>query len=177
MSSARSRGSRLGFTLVELLVVIAIIGILVALLLPAVQTARESARRIQCTNKVKQVMLAMHNHVSSLRVFPSGGIKPWPAIEDYSQNGQPFGPEKQGLSWAFQILPYMEGQNIYRLDTTTALQETPVEDYFCPSRRGATRSPSSGAWLMDYAAAVPNRSRQQVGDTLFNLWLDRRRTI
>src|SRR3954465_194955 len=69
-----------GFTLVELLVVIAIIGVLVALLLPAVQAAREAARRTQCKNQVKQMMLSMHNHESAKKVFPSGGIGPWPDI-------------------------------------------------------------------------------------------------
>src|SRR4051794_31408410 len=100
---------RRGFTLVELLVVIAIIGILVALLLPAVQAAREAARRTQCTNHIKQMMLAMHNLESSMKCFPSGGIAPYATIQFYltdsrlgdgSQNpnphGQPFGPEKQG---------------------------------------------------------------------------------
>ncbi len=161
-----------GFTLVELLVVIAIIGILVALLLPAVQTAREAGRRVQCTNQVRQMMLAMHNHVSARGVFPGGGIKPWPAIEDYSRAGAPFGPDKQGLSWAFQILPYLENQNIFELDSTVALENTPVDMYFCPSRRVPTRNPFSNAWLMDYAAVVPNRSRQQAGDALFNLFVN-----
>src|SRR4051794_18126873 len=90
-----------GFTLVELLVVIAIIGILVALLLPAIQAAREAARRSQCMNNLKQIMLSIHNFVSAKQVFPGGGIAPWPRIQDYltSANGQPYGPDKQGLSW------------------------------------------------------------------------------
>src|SRR3954469_23365690 len=87
-----------GFTLVELLVVIAIIGILVALLLPAIQAAREAARRTQCMNNVKQIMLSMHNHVQARGVFPSGGIYPWPNIEDFIAGGKPYGPAKQGLS-------------------------------------------------------------------------------
>src|SRR5690349_22852048 len=104
---------RKGFTLVELLVVIAIIGVLVALLLPAVQAAREAARRTQCTNHIKQMMLAMHNHESSKKCFPSGGIAPYAAIENYltdsktnptNPQGSPLGPSQQGLSWAYQIL-------------------------------------------------------------------------
>src|SRR5262245_66331484 len=69
--------SRLAFTLVELLVVIAIIGILVALLLPAVQAARESSRRIQCTSNLKQVAMAMHNFHDVFRRFPSAGWFTW----------------------------------------------------------------------------------------------------
>src|SRR5688572_23943665 len=117
---------RCAFTLVELLVVIAIIGVLVALLLPAVQAAREAARRTQCKNQVKQIMLSMQNHESALKAFPSGGIGPWPDIKFYltdstpsnpnaTPSGSPLGPEKQGLSWAFQILPYLEGQTTYRV--------------------------------------------------------------
>ena len=97
-----------GFTLVELLVVIAIIGILVALLLPAIQAAREAARRTQCKNQLKQIGLAIHHHVDSHKVFPTGGAIIYPKIEDYVENGKPFGPDKQGLGWAYQILPYLE---------------------------------------------------------------------
>ena len=94
-------GRKAAFTLVELLVVIAIIGILVALLLPAIQAAREAARRTQCINNVKQIMLAISNHASTSGVFPSGGVKPWPRIEDYvSAGGVPNGPQTQGAYWA-----------------------------------------------------------------------------
>jgi prepilin-type N-terminal cleavage/methylation domain-containing protein len=147
-----------GFTLVELLVVIAIIGVLVALLLPAVQAAREAARRTQCKNQVKQMMLSMHNHESAKRAFPSGGIGPWPNIANYlsGPSGSPLGPDKQGLSWAFQILPYLEGQATYNVNLQTRLQDIAVPMYNCPSRRPPTQNPVDLTYLMDYAAAVPS---------------------
>lgn len=158
---------RLAFTLVELLVVIAIIGVLVALLLPAVQAAREAARRTQCKNQVKQMMLSMHNHESAKKAFPSGGISPWPQIQNYlsGPGGSPLGPDKQGLSWAFQILPYLEGQATYNLKTNAQIESTPVGMFNCPSRRGITQHPVHGTYLMDYAAAVPARSRGQMPPT------------
>jgi prepilin-type N-terminal cleavage/methylation domain-containing protein len=163
------------FTLVELLVVIAIIGVLVALLLPAIQAAREAARRSQCSNNVKQMMLAMQNHVSARKVFPSGGVAPWPYIHNYMSvpsadknnanavaQGTPLGPDKQGLSWAFQILPYLEGQSTHSLRTVKQIQEAVVPMYHCPSKRPPTTNPDNGATLMDYAAAVPFRARGEI---------------
>ena len=92
--------SQHGFTLVELLVVIAIIGILVALLLPAIQSARESARRTHCSNNLKQVILAAHNHVGTNERLPLGS----------QQQTYPFGPPRQ--SWFPYLLPYIEEQSV-----------------------------------------------------------------
>jgi type II secretory pathway pseudopilin PulG len=146
--------------LVELLVVIAIIGVLIALLLPAVQAAREAARRTQCKNQVKQMMLSMHNLENAKKVFPSGGIGPWPNLANYltGPGGTPLGPEKQGLSWAFQILPYLEGQATYNIKTQAELERTSVSMYFCPSRRPPSQT-IDRIFLMDYAAAVPGTPR------------------
>ena len=157
------------FTLVELLVVIAIIATLIGLLLPAVQSAREAARRTQCKNQLKQMGLAMHGVVSSYKHFPTGGVVPWPEIEDYARGGKPLGPSKQGLSWGFQILPYLEEGATHTITTTAQLVNTPINMYFCPSRRPPTQYPNTGAWLLDYATPVPIQSRSQLGDSTFNV--------
>jgi prepilin-type N-terminal cleavage/methylation domain-containing protein len=128
MLSAR-RYARSGFTLVELLVVIAIIGILVGLLLPAVQAAREAARRMQCSNNVRQIGLALHNYESAHKKFPPGWIANVSA-------GEP------GWGWATALLPFMEQNNVYqRLDLNVeiiAAQNQPmiesvIPTFICPS--------------------------------------------
>ena len=151
--------ARRGFTLVELLVVIAIIGILIALLLPAVQSAREAARRTQCKNQLKNMGLAIHNHVSAMRVFPTGGNMPNPRIQDYTTGGtnnpgKPNGPNKQGLGWGYQILPYIEETSTKEIVRQQDLQTVIIGLYFCPSRRSATTT-QGGSSLTDYASANP----------------------
>ncbi|MBA3480839.1 MAG: DUF1559 domain-containing protein, partial [Pirellulales bacterium] len=135
---------------------------------PAVQAAREAARRTTCINQLKQIGLGVQNHVSAFKVFPSGGIHPWPQIEDYSTGGKPFGAGKQGLSWAFQILPFLEQTTVHNLSTTAQLTGTPVEMYFCPSRRPPTINALDGFWLIDYVGLVPSQSRGQMGNARFN---------
>lgn len=116
------------FTLVELLVVIAIIGILVGLLLPAVQAAREAARRMQCLNNLKQIGLSLHNYHDTQRRFPPGSL---------------FGDDEYG--WACMILPYLEQGNLFNRidftgqapDVTLRLQpgvtDQVIPSYICPT--------------------------------------------
>jgi prepilin-type N-terminal cleavage/methylation domain-containing protein/prepilin-type processing-associated H-X9-DG protein len=143
----------LGFTLVELLVVIAIIGVLVALLLPAVQAARESARRLQCQNHLKQIGLGIHNFHDAFGVFPTtgngGGIT--------MAGGAPAGPKSvpyQQAGTLFQILPYIEQQNLYSCNDNAKIQGTPVKIYYCPSRRPPLTRAGGGTSVLalnDYA--------------------------
>ena len=158
MAARRNRRRSVGFTLVELLVVIAIIGILVALLLPAIQAAREAARRTECKNKLRQIGIAVLNHVDSLRVFPTGGAGPSPQIQNYvDASGKPFGVNKQGLGWAYQILPYLEEGAVRGLVTQDALQQTSIPLYVCPSRRAdqVANTRVGLVKLTDYASAQP----------------------
>lgn len=129
-----------GFTLVELLVVIAIIAILVLLLLPAVQAAREAARRTQCINNLKQLGLSMINHESAYQYLPSSG---W----GWRWQGDPdrgYGPDQPG-GWAYQILEFMEYKDVHDLGKGLTgkardlelLQAVaaPIPSFNCPSRR------------------------------------------
>ena len=166
-----NRKSRPAFTLVELLVVIAIIGVLVALLLPAIQAAREAARRAQCKNNLKQIGLSVLNHESAKGTFPSGGDAIFPRIEDYVVGGKPLGPDQQGLSWGYQILPYLEQGPLVGIVNQPLLQAAQVPMYYCPSRRGPTTTENvvgvgAAVSLMDYAGAVP------CGFTSFDAYID-----
>ena len=104
LPASRFRGCS-AFTLVELLVVIAIIGILVSLLLPAVQAAREAARRCNCANNVTQLGLAIHNHEFHMEHFPAGVTNPDGPIRSVEEGSH--------ISWIVRILPYMEQQGLY----------------------------------------------------------------
>ena len=132
-----------GFTLVELLVVIAIIGVLVALLLPAVQAAREAARRMSCTNNLKQIGIGLHNHHDVKLTFPPGGMQT-------GRNGTAC-----YTTWTIEILPYMEAQNLYdRYDqkvhnhhvNNLLVTTSRVKFYECPSDllNGKLEEPATG---------------------------------
>lgn len=136
----------LGFTLVELLVVIAIIGILIALLLPAVQAAREAARRSQCSNNLKQMALGVHNHISAKKTLPPGAIVTGPCCGSYSYT-----------SWPIEILPFVEEQALFQAYDHTkyndqafstanlAVTKTIVPSYSCPTDLEANKLAKPGA--------------------------------
>ncbi|NLX99107.1 MAG: DUF1559 domain-containing protein [Rhodopirellula sp.] len=134
-----------GFTLVELLVVIAIIGILIALLLPAVQAAREAARRSQCSNNLKQIGLALHNYHDSFKVFPPSSTSGYgKGVWNYPGSG-PSDPAIHLHSFASLLLPYLEqgnvadriNYNVSSLDPANrAIASQILPFYRCPSYAG-----------------------------------------
>lgn len=172
--------TRKGFTLVELLVVIAIIGVLVALLLPAIQAARAAARRAQCTNKIKQLSLAAQNVHDVYKVLPplaTGSennflLVPGPFVgETTSPQGYSQGP--QGVTAFFFLIPFLEKQNLVGLSQTrfgyksvnqtvdgVAFKHRVIDDLICPDEpslgsstgRGATTQGSADKWgITNYA--------------------------
>lgn len=141
-----------GFTLVELLVVIAIIGILMSLSLPAIQSVRESGRRTQCANNLRNISQAFNTHVSQHGYYPTGGWG-WSWGADVDRG---FGMKQPG-GWGFSILPYIEEGNLHTrgkgmdmaAKTAAALERaaTPIAAYNCPSRRRAEQLPVGHAYV------------------------------
>ena len=150
---------RRGFTLVELLVVIAIIGVLVALLLPAVQAAREAARRSQCSNNLKQLGIALHMYHDTNKWFPPGAVFHGGATT--APNAQPI--NHRG-SMHIRLLPFIEQQALYQLFNFSTgtdgqmvasggrwLKGEPVQVYICPSDTNRrTNNNNNGAWPANY---------------------------
>jgi prepilin-type N-terminal cleavage/methylation domain-containing protein/prepilin-type processing-associated H-X9-DG protein len=169
-----SHTTRTGFTLVELLVVIAIVAVLIGLLLPAVQSAREAARRASCNNNLRQLALAANLHESQRGYFPSGG---W----GWLWTGDPdrgFGKSQPG-SWAYSLLPNLEQESVYTLgsdgepDVLTPTQfagaaraaAIPLTIFICPSRRAAKQYPVNAGPGMpwDCASCFPNATPYSKG--------------
>lgn len=144
-------GLRCGFTLIELLVVIAILGILIGLLLPAIQSSREAARRLECSNHLKQLSLAMIQYVETQKHFPSGGYG-----TGYSPQPDRGMGESQPGGFFYVLLSFLENKELYGLgkgvgamdDTSSTLFEanktrnsTPLAIFYCPTRRSAANYP------------------------------------
>ena len=141
--------NRAGFTLVELLVVIAIIGILIAMLLPAIQAAREAARRMSCSNNLAQLGVALHNYEAAHEALPPGTVNPQGPIRS-----EPIGYH---MSWMVQILPYIEEGVTFRYvdfsvgvyDKKNApVRDVPIPLFICPSDYGNERE---GIRMSNYA--------------------------
>ena len=141
-----------GFTLIELLVVVAIIAILMGLLLSAVQRAREAANRSKCANNLKQMGVAVHNHITELGVFPSGGGS-WTAAR-VMVNGTPANYQTQTWGWQFQILPYLELNDVWAAPTDFECAGTTIDMYICPSLRGPITFPYSQSYWSGQPRAV-----------------------
>ena len=160
--SRPSLSRRRAFTLVELLVVIAIIGVLVALLLPAIKRCAQGGPPIPVYESAQANRRLDADHVIAMGTFPTGGNSPNQLIQDYtsggtSSPGRPNGPNKQGLGWAYQILPYLEQGAVKNIVRQIDLQQATVPGYYCPSRRSAEKVQGATGLtvLMDYAAAHP----------------------
>lgn len=157
---------RKAFTLVELLVVIAIIGILVGLLLPAVQAAREAARRMQCSNNLKQMGLALHNYESAFRSIP---VAIW---SSHPLKGEPSRWDDDGYGWMTSILPYIEQGPLYQqieagpmpLGTAGAL-----ERYWAAGGSPATGRPIPGGATFIGAYKCPSSALPQIVPDLFTI--------
>jgi prepilin-type N-terminal cleavage/methylation domain-containing protein/prepilin-type processing-associated H-X9-DG protein len=151
--------TRPAFTLIELLVVISIIAVLIGLLLPAVQAAREAARRTQCTNNLKQIGLALHNYEATHHTFPPG------YVSNFDANGTDTGP---GWGWAAMLLPQLEQTPVFSAINFALAIEAPanstsrlanVNNFLCPSDPTA-----SAYWAVqrDFATGAPLRDICQV---------------
>lgn len=148
-----------GFTLIELLVVIAIIGLLMALLLPAIQRVREAANRMRCGNNLSQIAMAFHNFHNDYNIFPTaggpgccGGRSYVDAAGNLQRTAATNGAVPTGVQiaqaplqtwgWGYQILPYIEQQPLFNTladgPGANTVRSTPIPGYFCPSRRRPT---------------------------------------
>jgi prepilin-type N-terminal cleavage/methylation domain-containing protein/prepilin-type processing-associated H-X9-DG protein len=157
---------RRGFTLIELLVVIAIIAVLIGLLVPAVQKVREASNRARCANNLRQIGLAFHNHHDVFHAFPDGGEHWDPVAYPRVMNGgTPAASPNQNWGWGFQILPYIEQENLWKNPDSNLVRGTTVPIYFCPSRRAPMiiQVGSIGIAMLDYAGNAGTDDNDPLG--------------
>jgi prepilin-type N-terminal cleavage/methylation domain-containing protein len=168
---------RIGFTLIELLVVIAIIGVLIALLLPAVQKVREAANRVQCANNLKQIGLAIHNFHDTNGRFPPQPISGWGDLPDstthnwsygpaYNAQGVPLPVKSQSAGTFFQILPFIEQDNLWKTSDWNGINNNfaPPDNRWHPSAAnfgypGSVQYPDprwkDSDWFIDWGQPLP----------------------
>jgi prepilin-type N-terminal cleavage/methylation domain-containing protein/prepilin-type processing-associated H-X9-DG protein len=166
MNAIEIRRDRMGFTLVELLVVIAIIGVLVALLLPAVQSAREAARRMQCANKLRQLGLAMHNYESSMTCFPTGTINPL-GDDPNGRNGS--GQPGIGAPWICMMLAQLEQPTLFSNFMKIAGERPEVVDWFGNGTYNATQIGNAHLNVMDCPSHPMNKELFKNGTNMEDL--------
>jgi prepilin-type N-terminal cleavage/methylation domain-containing protein/prepilin-type processing-associated H-X9-DG protein len=160
MARKENVATRSGFTLVELLVVIAIIGVLVSMLLPAVQYARESARRMQCSNNLRQIGIGIHNLHDAMKVAPPGAVTGTTVREPHTRFSLPTGLDH---GWAVFVTPYMENKPLadkyqwdkdWRAPENQVVRETRVPIFQCPSTPNPTRMDRFTSGGFTWRAAV-----------------------
>lgn len=153
MQQPRRRSTRSAFTLIELLVVVAIVALLLLLLLPAVQAARESARLARCKSNLRQIVLALHTFEHQQGYYPSAGWGwRWPPAPELRGEMQPG-------SWIYPLLPYLDYQSLYGENATTEERlATPLEIFYCPSRRLPVAYPCTNDEIAEPFVAHVNKS-------------------
>jgi prepilin-type N-terminal cleavage/methylation domain-containing protein len=184
---SRRIACRAGFTVTELLVVIAIIGILMALLLPAVQFVRESGRKTSCANNLAQIGKAIAQHHAQYQIYPTAGLDE-NSPRSKGGNGDPQLADKQWWGWAYQILPFVDQEKDY-LRTDAEVAALIIPNYFCPTRRRPQAREGSGCGLpprtprgaIDYAGNGGVGDSPSGGQQLFptspGAWINQNGTI